>query len=161
MQERAACKSCLGTTLEENGEAQCHATDYSIVCKIALNSMSAMDGKTKDAEHSFVTWWGSMCCGGAWGQEVHQTSHAALHHKTMVKVCNTSLLAGKLVCKRASIQMPTQGWAIRKKNIHTFPYEHDMANTSTTFRERGGEKYILTESKCLFTLIQERICQVC
>lgn len=45
--------------------------------------MSAVDGKTKDAEHSFVTWWGSMCWDGAWGQEVHQTSHAALHHKNM------------------------------------------------------------------------------
>lgn len=55
MQERAACKSRLGTTLGQNGEAQCHAADYSIVCKIALNSMSAMDVKTKDAEHSFVT----------------------------------------------------------------------------------------------------------
>lgn len=50
--------------------------------------MSAVDVKTKDAEHSFVTWWGSMCCGAAWGQEVHQTSHAALHHKIAVKACN-------------------------------------------------------------------------
>lgn len=55
MQERAACKSCLGITLEENGEAKCQASDHSIVCKIALNSMSAVDVKTKDAEHSFVT----------------------------------------------------------------------------------------------------------
>lgn len=53
--------------------------------------MSAMDVKTKDEEHSFVTWWGSMCCGGVWGQEVQQTSHAAFHHKTMVKACDTSL----------------------------------------------------------------------
>lgn len=77
MQESAACKSCLRITLEENGEVKCQASDHSIVCKIALNSMSAVDVKTKDAEHSFVTWWGSMCCSGAWGQEVHQTSHAA------------------------------------------------------------------------------------
>lgn len=88
MQERAACKSCLRITREENREAKCQASDYSIVCKIALNSMSAMDVKTKDAEHSFVTWWGSMCCGGAWGQEVHQTSHAASHQKTMVRASN-------------------------------------------------------------------------
>lgn len=88
MQERAACKSCLRITREENREAKCQASDYSIVCKIALNSMSAMDVKTKDAEHSFVTWWGSMCCGGAWGQEVHQTSHAASHHKIMVRASN-------------------------------------------------------------------------
>lgn len=55
MQERAACKSCLEITLEENGEAKCQVSDHSIVCKIALNSMSAVDVKTKDAEHSFVT----------------------------------------------------------------------------------------------------------
>lgn len=79
------CKSCLGITLEENGEVKCQASHHSIVCKIALNSVSAVDVKTKDVEHSFVTWWGSMCCGGAWGQEVHQTSHAALHHE---KACD-------------------------------------------------------------------------
>lgn len=65
----------------ENGKVKCQASHHSIVCKIALNAMSAVVAKTKDAEHSFVTWWGSMCCGGAWGREVHQTSHAAVHHE--------------------------------------------------------------------------------
>lgn len=55
MQERAAHKSCLIITPEENGEAKCQASDHSIVCKIALNPMSAMDVKTKDEEHSFIT----------------------------------------------------------------------------------------------------------
>lgn len=55
MEERAACKSCLRITQEENREADCQESDHSIVCKVALNSVSARDAKTKDAEHSFVT----------------------------------------------------------------------------------------------------------
>lgn len=79
------CKSSLGLTLEENGEVKCQASHHTIVCKIALNSMSAVSVKTKDVEHSFVTWWGSMCRGGAWGQGLHQTSHAAFHYE---RACN-------------------------------------------------------------------------
>lgn len=143
MQERAACKSCLGITLQENREAKCQASDHSIVCKIALNSMSAAGVKTKDAEHSFVTWWGSMCCGGAWGQEVHQTSHAASHQKIKVKACNTLHYWRGEFCfqKRASANEPST----KKKNTQDFLIS--MTRLTHRLLTRMEESRIKTENR--------------
>lgn len=157
MQERAARKSCLRITLEENGEAKCQASDHSIVCKIALNSMSAVDVKTKGKEHSFITWWGSMCCGGAWGQEVHQTSHAALHHRATVKACNTSLLAGEFCFHTGMSHQKKQ------KNIQNFLITMTrLTHQLHTQDERMTEKKKPSHRKTmLFAWIPEKTCQVC
>lgn len=65
------CKILFGNNTGGEWGGKVPGNHHSIVCKIAFNFLSAVDVKTKDAEHSFVTWWGSMCCGGAWGQKVH------------------------------------------------------------------------------------------
>lgn len=51
-----------------------------------------------------------MCRGGAWGREVHQTSHAAVQRKIAVKepVNTPSLLAGEFFLFPQG-PVPTQG----------------------------------------------------